>query len=86
MFPKLKEIYNSFLSDNSISADYKQKVKISSIKLKKEIEQKSKEEQKKVEETGEFTQKPESKAQQATQGAPNNENKQQKRSTSYCCN
>ena len=74
MFPKLKEIYDSFLSDNSISADYKQKVKIFSIKLKKEIEQQSKEEQKKVEETGELTQK--ENKQQTVQGAPNNKQQQ----------
>jgi hypothetical protein len=30
-FPKLKEIYDSFLSDNSIPAEYKQKVKIFAI-------------------------------------------------------
>jgi hypothetical protein len=55
-FPKLKEIYDSFLADNSIPQEYKAKVKIFSVKIKKkEIEQKPKEEQKKVEETGEFT-------------------------------
>jgi DNA helicase HerA-like ATPase len=55
-FDKLKQIYDSFLSDNSIPQEYKAKVKIFSVKIKKkEIEQKPKEEQKKVEETGEFT-------------------------------
>jgi len=54
-FDKLKEIYDSFMNDNSIPADYKQKVKIFSVKIKKkEIEQKSKEEQKTKAETGEF--------------------------------
>jgi hypothetical protein len=35
-FDKLKEIYDSFMTDNSIPNDYKQKVKIFSVKLKKE--------------------------------------------------
>ena len=69
---KLQQLYNQ-LSDLE-----KNKVKIFSIKLKKEIEQQSKEEQKTKPETGEFTQKPESKeSKQETvpalaQGAPNN--------------
>jgi len=33
-FAKLKEIYDSFTNDNSIPADYKQKVKIFSVKIK----------------------------------------------------
>jgi Cdc6-like AAA superfamily ATPase len=72
-FDKLQQLYNQ------LSDEEKNKVKIFSIKLKKEIEQKSEKEQKKVEETGEFTvQKPESKgSKQETisalaQGAPNN--------------
>ena len=55
-FDKLQQLYNQ-LSDVE-----KNKVKIFSIKLKKEIEQQSKEEQKKVEETGEFNGKREEKA------------------------
>jgi len=55
-FNKLKQIYDSFINDNSIPQEYKAKVKIFSVKIKKkEIEQKPKEGQKKVEETGEFT-------------------------------
>jgi DNA helicase HerA-like ATPase len=76
IFPKLKEIYDSFLADNSIPQEYKTKVKIFSAKTKQKVEQ-SKEEQKKIEETGEFTksEEPESKAQQAAQGvAANNAN------------
>jgi len=61
-FDKLKEIYDSFMNDNSIPADYKQKVKIFAVKLKQKVEQQSKEEQKKVEETGEFNGKREEKA------------------------
>jgi DNA-binding MarR family transcriptional regulator len=61
-FDKLKEIYDSFMNDNSIPADYKQKVKIFAVKLKQKLEQKPKEEQKTKPETGEFiAQKPESK-------------------------
>jgi hypothetical protein len=74
---KLKEIYDSFLSDNSIPADYKQKVKIFAVKLKKKVEQQTKEEQKTKPETGEFngkeSEKPESisntKQEIASQGA-----------------
>jgi hypothetical protein len=56
------------MNDNSIPADYKQKVKIFSVKIKKkEIEQKPKEEQKKVEETREFNGKREEKAESIAQ-------------------
>ena len=67
-FDKLQQLYNQ-LSDAE-----KNKVKIFSLKLKKEIEQQSKEEQKKVEETGELTQK--ENKQQTVQGAPNNKQQQ----------
>ncbi|MFP3234808.1 MAG: hypothetical protein RXR08_14590, partial [Sulfolobaceae archaeon] len=75
-FPKLKEIYDSFLADNSIPAEYKSKVKIFAVKVKQKLESETKN---KAEETGEFTdkggEKPESIAQQeiAAQEAPNNE-------------
>jgi len=71
-FPKLKEIYDIFYADPSIPQDYKQKVKIFSVKLKEkpnltgELNGKGKE--------GE---KPESTAKQIAQGAPSNEDKQQ---------
>jgi DNA helicase HerA-like ATPase len=73
-FDKLKQIHDSFLADNSIPQEYKAKVKIFSVKIKKkEIEQKPKEEQKTEAETGEFNgkreEKAESIAQQAAQGA-----------------
>ena len=58
---KLKEIYDSFLADNSIPQEYKTKVKIFSVKIKQKIEQEAPEEKKTKPETGEFTQKPESK-------------------------
>jgi len=83
-FDKLKEIYDSFMNDNSIPADYKQKVKIFSVKIKKkEIEQQSKEGQKQEQLTGEFngkreeSEEPESKAKQAAQGAAANTKQQQ---------
>ncbi|WP_088912492.1 ATP-binding protein [Sulfolobus acidocaldarius] len=78
-FDKLKEIYDSFLADPSIPQDYKQKVKIFSVKLRKEIEQEGKKAQKTKPETGEFngkSEEPESTA-IVVQGAANNENKQQ---------
>jgi DNA helicase HerA-like ATPase/DNA-binding Lrp family transcriptional regulator len=84
-FDKLKQIYDSFLADNSVPQEYKQKVKIFSVKIKKkEIEQQSKEKQKTKPETGEFngkeSEEPESKAENkvitAAQGAVAN-NKQQ---------
>jgi len=79
-FDKLKEIYDSFMNDNSIPADYKQKVKIFTVKLKQKLEQKASETKNKAEETGEFTksEEPESKeSKQETvpalaQGAANN--------------
>jgi DNA helicase HerA-like ATPase len=83
---KLKQIYDGFLADPGIPSDYKAKVKIFSVKLRKEIEQEGKKAQKTKPETGEFNGKreePESKAantkQQETvpalaQGAPNNAN------------
>jgi hypothetical protein len=74
-FDKLQQLYNQ-LSDAE-----KNKVKIFTVKIKQKVEQQSKEEQKKVEETGEFTErKPESKeSKQETvpalaQGAPNSAN------------
>jgi hypothetical protein len=62
-FDKLKEIYDSFMNDNSIPAEYKQKVKIFAVKLKQKLEQKASETKNKAEETGEFTksEEPESK-------------------------
>jgi DNA helicase HerA-like ATPase len=83
---KLKEIYDSFLSDNSIPADYKQKVKIFAVKLKQKVEQKASETKNKAEETGEFNGKEREKAESISnnkqqeitiQGAAAN-NKQQK--------
>jgi DNA helicase HerA-like ATPase len=78
-FDKLKEIYDNFVNDNSIPQEYKQKVKIFSVKIKKkETEQQSKEEQKQEQLTGEFNgkerEKAESIAQQeiAAQGAAAN--------------
>jgi len=61
---KLKEIYDSFLADNSIPQEYKTKVKIFAVKLKQKLEQKATETKNKAEETGEFTksEEPESKA------------------------
>jgi len=38
-FVKLKEIYDSFMNDNSIPADYKQRVKIFSVKIKEKEEE-----------------------------------------------
>nr|WP_011229432.1 DUF87 domain-containing protein [Sulfolobus sp. NOB8H2]CAA09120.1 hypothetical protein [Sulfolobus sp. NOB8H2] len=73
-FSKLQQIYDSFMKDESIPAEYKAKVKIFSVKIKKEVEQSAQKEQKKVEETGEFTQKPESNKEIT---AVTNENKQQ---------
>ncbi|WP_230951066.1 ATP-binding protein [Sulfolobus acidocaldarius] len=54
---KLKQIYDGFLADPSIPQDYKVKVKISSVKLRKEIEQEASETKNKAEETGEFNDK-----------------------------
>ena len=77
-FDKLKEVYDNFINDNSIPQEYKTKVKIFSVKIKQKIEQEAPEEKKTKPETGEFTQKPESKeSKQETvpalaQGAPNN--------------
>jgi len=79
---KLKEIYDSFLADNSIPQEYKTKVKIFAVKLKQKLEQKATETKNKAEETGEFTksEEPESKeSKQETipalaQGAPKNAN------------
>jgi len=74
-FEKLKQIYDGFLADPSIPQDYKAKVKIFSVKLRKEKEQEGKKAQK-VDLTGEFngkreeSEEPESIAQQAAQGAP----------------
>ncbi|WP_016731335.1 type IV secretory system conjugative DNA transfer family protein [Saccharolobus islandicus] len=91
-FDKLKEIYNSFMNDNSIPQEYKQKVKIFAVKLKQKLEQKATETKNKVEETGEFTrdQQTESKAastqtntnlveskQQTVQGIANTNNNKQ---------
>nr|WP_012386947.1 helicase HerA-like domain-containing protein [Sulfolobus islandicus]ABE99618.1 putative TraG protein [Sulfolobus islandicus] len=54
-FPKLKELYDSFLADNSIPVEYKQKVKIFAVKIKKQkLEQQTQKEQKTKRETGEF--------------------------------
>jgi DNA helicase HerA-like ATPase len=68
MFPKLKKIYDEFLADQTIPSDYKEKVKIFSIKLKKKVEQKATETKNKAEE---FTvQKPESKESKQQEVAP----------------
>jgi len=82
MLPKLKEIYDSFLSDNSIPQEYKTKVRIFAVKLKQKLERKATETKNKAGETGEFNsegeegEEPESKAEEiAAQGAPNNEPK-----------
>jgi DNA helicase HerA-like ATPase len=86
-FEKLKKIYDEFMADTNISTEYKQKVKIFSVKIKQKVEQKPKEEQKKVVETGEFngkreeSEKTESKAENkvitAAQGATANNKQQQ---------
>jgi hypothetical protein len=53
-FDKLKQIYDSFLSDTNIPQEYKQKVKIFSVKLKKGTEQEPKEEKGTKVKTGEL--------------------------------
>ncbi|MEM1646645.1 helicase HerA domain-containing protein [Saccharolobus sp.] len=63
-FNKLKEIYDSFLADQSIPQEYKAKVKIFSVKLKQKVEQKAEKVQKTQTLTGEFT---EAKAVQVTE-------------------
>jgi DNA-binding MarR family transcriptional regulator len=68
---KLKEIYDSFLSDNSIPQEYKQKVKIFSVKIKQKVKQEAPKEKKTKPETGEFTvQDHESKASKQQEIAP----------------
>ncbi|MFP3203579.1 MAG: DUF853 domain-containing protein, partial [Sulfolobus sp.] len=52
-FEKLKKIYDEFMADTNISTEYKQKVKIFSVKIKQKVKQEAPKE-KKVEETGEF--------------------------------
>jgi len=80
-FEKLKKIYDEFMADTNISTEYKQKVKIFSVKIKQKVKQEAPKEKKTKPETGEFTErKPESKeSKQETvpalaQGAPNNAN------------
>ncbi|ACR42220.1 type IV secretion system DNA-binding domain-containing protein [Saccharolobus islandicus] len=91
-FDKLKEIYNSFMNDNSIPQEYKQKVKIFAVKIKQKVEQSAQKEQKTKPETGEFNaQKPESKAENkviaAAQGAANTtESKQQQEGAPIAAN
>ncbi|ACP36054.1 conserved hypothetical protein [Sulfolobus islandicus L.S.2.15] len=53
-FDKLKVIYDNFLNDNSIPQEYKQKVKIFSVKIKQKVEQEAPKEKKTKPETGEF--------------------------------
>ena len=82
---KLKEIYDSFLADNSIPQEYKTKVKIFAVKLKQRLEQKATETKNKAEETGEFNGKREESEEseneeegtprEQQEGAPNNEPK-----------
>jgi DNA-binding Lrp family transcriptional regulator len=82
-FPKLKQIYDGFLADPSIPQEYKAKVKIFSVRLKKKVGQEAEKRQKPEELTGEFIGKEREKlekvAQQeiVAQGAPSNEDKQQ---------
>lgn len=82
-FPKLKQIYDGFLADPSIPQEYKVKVKIFSVRLKKKVGQEAEKGQKPEELTGEFIGKEREKlekvAQQeiVAQGAPSNEDKQQ---------
>nr|WP_011114786.1 ATP-binding protein [Sulfolobus islandicus]AAK06908.1 ORF1042 [Sulfolobus islandicus] len=92
-YDRLKQIYDDFMKDNSVPAEYKQKVKIFAVKLKQKLEQQTQKETKP--ETGEFiAQKPESKPtttqtnietkQLTAQGAPitaanTNDNKQQQK-------
>jgi len=93
---KLKEIYDSFIKDNSIPQEYKTKVKIFAVKLKQKLEQKATETKNKAEETGEFTndrqiQVTESKAENkvitAVQGAAaNTNNKQQQNEAQTAAN
>jgi hypothetical protein len=81
----LKEIYDSFLADNSIPQEYKTKVKIFAVKLKQRLEQKATETKNKAEETGEFNGKREESEEseneeegtprEQQEGAPNNEPK-----------
>ena len=83
-FEKLKQIYDGFLADPSIPQDYKAKVKIFSVKLRKEKEQEGKKAQK-VDLTGEFNGKREESEEseneeegtprEQQEGAPNNEPK-----------
>jgi len=53
-FPKLKQIYDGFSADPSIPQEYKAKVKIFSVKLKKGTEQEPKEEKGMKAKTGEL--------------------------------
>jgi DNA-binding Lrp family transcriptional regulator len=53
-FPKLKQIYDGFLADPSIPQEYKAKVKIFSVRLKKKVGQEAEKRQKPEELTGEF--------------------------------
>jgi DNA helicase HerA-like ATPase/DNA-binding Lrp family transcriptional regulator len=82
-FDKLKEIYDSFMNDSSIPAEYKSKVKIFSVKIRRKEDQKAEKAQKPEDLTGELNgkgkegEKPESTAKQIAQGAPSNEDKQQ---------
>jgi len=79
---KLKEIYDSFLADNSIPQEYKQKVKIFAVKIKQKVEQEAQKEKKTKAETGEFNGKEseetesEENKQQKVQGAANNKQQQ----------
>jgi len=78
-FPKLKQIYDGFLADPSIPQEYKAKVKIFSVRLKKKVGQEAEKRQKPEELTGEFIgkerERPEKVAQQeiVAQGAVANE-------------
>jgi len=61
-FEKLKKIYDEFMADTNISTEYKQKVKIFSVKIKQKVKQEAPKEKKTKPETGEFNGKREEKA------------------------
>jgi DNA helicase HerA-like ATPase/DNA-binding Lrp family transcriptional regulator len=82
-FDKLKEIYDSFMNDSSVPAEYKSKVKIFSVKIRRKEEQEAEKAQKPEDLTGELNgEREEPKSEEGTpieqqEGAPSNENKQQ---------
>jgi len=84
-FDKLEEIYESFMNDSSVPAEYISKVKIFAAKIRRKEEQEAEKAQKPEDLTGELNGKgggregPEMVAQQeiVAQGSPSNENEQQ---------